>query len=184
MEEIWTRNITNMLIAPVRLWEWIVASFCYGLLKVGIVTLLLALIAHLLNAFDLLHVGWAFLPLAASLLMFGWAIGLSTAGLLLRFGSAAEALIWGIPFLIQPFSCVFYPVSALPRWAQMIARCLPSTYAFEGLRALLHDGSVPGTVWLGIVGLNLLYFAGGVVLLMWMFARARATGRLSRLGQE
>ena len=184
MEEIWTRNIVNILIAPVRLWEWIGASFLYGALKVGIVTVLLAVIAKALYAFELTRIGWTFLPLAASLLVFGWAIGVFTAGLLLRFGYAAEALIWGIPFLIQPFSCVFYPVSALPPWAQGIARCLPSTYTFEAMRTVLQNGSVEWGQWLPIVELNAAYFLAGGGLFLWMFRRAQATGRLGRLGQE
>ena len=184
MEEIWTRNLTNILIAPLRLWEWIAATFCYGALKVAIVTVILSLLAYALYTFDLLRLGWMFIPLAGNLLVFGWAIGLLTAGLLLRFGYAAEALIWGIPFLIQPFSCVFYPVSVLPSWAQLIAQCLPSTYVFEGLRAVLREEPVVWTLWPTILGLNLFYFALGSAVFVWMFRRARATGRLGRLGQD
>ncbi len=184
MEEIWTRNIVNILIAPVRFWEWIAATFLYSALKVAVVTVLLAVIAKGLYAFDVTRGGWVMLPLAAALLFFGWIIGLFTAGLLLRFGYAAEALIWGIPFLIQPFSCVFYPVSTLPPWAQAIARTLPSTYVFEGLRGALRDNTVPSTVWLPILGLNVCYGLAAVGLFAWMFRRARATGRLGHLGQD
>jgi ABC-2 type transport system permease protein len=141
MEEIWTRNIVNMLLAPIRYWEWMAASGLYALLKVGLVTVLLTLLARWLYAFDLLRVGWVVVPLGANLLVFGCAIGLLTAGLLLRFGYAAEALIWGIPFLMQPFSCVFYPLHSLPAWAQGVARCLPSTYVFEALRSALREGT-------------------------------------------
>lgn len=184
MEEIWTRNIINILIAPIRLWEWVMATFLYGALKVGIVTVLLILIAHTLYAFNIMRVGWAFIPLAANLLLFGWAVGVGTAGLLLRFGYAAEALIWGIPILIQPFSCVFYPLSVLPAWAQPLARALPSTYVFEAMRTLLWEGPVPWTTWLWILGLNALYFLLGCAVFVWMLHRARATGRLGHLGQD
>lgn len=184
MEEVWTRNIVNLFIAPIRLWEWIAATFLYGLLKVAIVTALLAVLAHALYAFNLSQAGWAFAPLAAHLLLFGWAIGIATAGLLLRFGYAAEALIWGVPFLVQPFSCVFYPLDALPPWAQAIARCLPSTYVFEALRTLLRDGTVSASAWWPIAGLNLAYFAGGVACFVWLFRLARSRGRLGRLGQD
>jgi len=184
MEEIWTRNLTNLLLAPVRLWEWIAATFCYAALKVAVVTVILAVVARLLYAFGLTQIGVPFLLLSGSLLMFGWAVGLFTAGLLLRFGYAAEALIWGIPFLIQPFSCVFYPIDALPGWAQAIALCLPSTYAFEGLRAALQHGAVPWRIWPAVIGLNALYFAAGFAWFVWMFRVARASGRLGRLGQD
>ncbi len=184
MEEIWTRNLTNLLIAPVRLWEWVVATFCYATLKVLVVTLVLAVVARVLYAFELTQIGWSFLPLAMSLLVFGWAIGLFTAGILLRYGYAAEAAIWGIPFLIQPFSCVFYPLSTLPGWARLIARALPSTYAFEGMRMALRDGTVSWAIWLPIIGLNGLYLLLGVAFLVWMVRRAQAGGNLGRLTQD
>ena len=184
MEEVWTRNVTNILLSPLRLWEWITAAFLYGLLKVAIVTLVLSGVAYALYAFEIIRIGWVFLPLAASLLLFGWAIGLFTGGLLLRFGYAAEALIWGIPFLIQPFSCVFYPVGALPAWAQGIARCLPTTYVFEGLRSALRGEPVPWSSWPPILGLNLIYFAMGGCFFVWIFRRARMEGRLGRLAQD
>ena len=184
MEEIWTRNIVNILIAPIRLWEWIVASFLYSTLKVALVTALLTLIAKGLYSFDLVRIGWAFLPLAANLLFFGWAIGICTAGLLLRFGYAAEALIWGIPFLIHPFSCVFYPISVLPEWAQVIAKGLPSTYVFEALRMVLRGEPIAWTMWALILSLNVGYFLLGSALFVWMFRQARYAGRLGHLGQD
>lgn len=184
MEEIWTRNIVNLFIAPVRLWEWIAASSLYGLLKVIAVGLILSVLANALYAFNVLAIGWAFLPLVASLLVFGWAIGLGTAGLLLRYGYAAEALIWGIPFLLQPFSCVFYPLDALPAWARAIARALPSTYTFEGLRLAMTGRAVPDALWLAIIGLNVLYLVLGVWLLTAMLRAARRSGRLGHLGQD
>ena len=184
MEEIWTRNITNLLIAPVRLWEWVAASFLYGGVKVVLVGVLLAMVARTVYAFDVVAIGWPFVPLVASLLMFGWAIGLGTAGLLLRFGYAAEALIWGIPFLIQPFSCVFYPLAALPAWAQPIARILPSTYAFEGLRLAIAGGAVPAALWTATIALNIVYLVLGAMTFLSMFRSARRTGHLGRLGQD
>lgn len=184
MEEIWTRNITNILISPLRLWEWIVATFCYGALKVTLVTIILGVLAKALYNFELMRLGWTLLPLTAGLLMFGWAIGLMTAGLLLRFGYAAEALIWGIPFLVQPFSCVFYPFEILPGWARLIARCLPSTYAFEGLRAVMRGEPVPLSTWAMVFLLNALALACGTTFFVLMFRRARATGRLARLTHD
>ena len=184
MEEIWTRNVVNVLIAPIRVWEWIAASFLYGTLKVCVVTLVLAVLAQGLYAFELGRLGWAFLPLAGCLLWFGWAGGLLTAGLLVRFGYAAEALILGIPFLIQPYSCVFYPLSTLPTWASLIARWLPTTYVFEALREILAGRPVPWTLWVPAVGLNVLFITAGAACFVVMLHRARLAGSLGRLGQD
>jgi len=152
--------------------------------KVGLVTLVLAGLAKWLYAFNALSIGWACIPLAANLLFFAVALGLFTTGLLVRHGNAAEALIWGIPFLIQPFSCVFYPFATLPAWAQPVARCIPTTYIFEGLRATLSGGTISPSSWAMIGGLNGAYFVGGVLFAAWMLREARATGQLGRLGQE
>ncbi len=184
MEEIWTRNLVNLLIAPVRLLDWVAATFFYGAAKVAIIAALLSAIAQWLYAFHIAQVGWAFVPLAANLLIFGWTVGLITSGILLRFGYAAEALIWGIPFLLQPFSCVFYPLRSLPEWAQPIALALPTTHIFEALRGVLI-GQPPGwPVWSVIGGLNLVYFAAAIFFFTRMFSLARTGGYLGRLGQD
>ena len=184
MEEIWTRNITNILLSPIRLKEWIAAVFLYGSIKVAIVTLVLVITAQALYSFDILRIGWVFIPLAINLLFFGWAMGLFTAGLLLRYGYAAEAMIWGIPFLIQPFSCVFYPMDVLPVWAQTIAVCLPTTYIFEGLRLVLSGKEFLWHMWGPVLGLNLLYGAVGVLFFMFMIKTGRREGRLGRLSRD
>lgn len=184
LEDIWTRNIIQMLVTPIRLWEWLLAIALYTLTKVAVIVLVLGLLAAGVYSFNLLSIGWTFLPLAANLFLFGWALGLFTFGLLLRYGNAAEALTWGVPFLIQPFSCVFYPLESLPHWAQSIARLLPTTYAFEGLRLAINQGTVSWAVWGKIAGLNLLYAVAGLLFVSWMLKTARKTGQLCRLGQE
>ena len=65
-------------------------------------------------------------------------------GLVLRFGTGAEALAWGVMFVLLPLSGVFYPIDALPTVLQPIARLLPTTHAFAALRSLV-DGT--GTDW-------------------------------------
>ena len=45
--------------------------------------------------------------------------------------------------MIQPFSAVFYPVSALPSAIQFISYLLPSTYVFEGMRSVIATGVLP-----------------------------------------
>ena len=185
LEDIWTRNIIQMLVTPIRLWEWLMAIALYTLTKVAAITVVLGLLAWWLYSFSLFSIGWTFLPLAANLFLFGWALGLFTFGLLLRYGNAAEALTWGVPFLIQPFSCVFYPLQTLPGWAQSVARLLPTTYIFEGLRRTLTEGGeVAWDMWLRIAGLNVIYAAVGLCFVSWMIKTARRTGQLCRLGQE
>ena len=53
-------------------------------------------------------------PSPSILLVVGWAIALFVIGLVLRFGTGAEALAWGILFVVMPLSGVFYPVRVAP----------------------------------------------------------------------
>lgn len=183
-EDIWVRNIMNIFIAPVRVPELILATCLLGLIRSLLTGLVLGVLAQVLYAFDILAVGAAIVPFYVSLLLFGWAVGMCTVGVILRFGQAAEALIWGVPFLLQPLSAVFYPVGTLPNWLQGIARIFPSTHVFEGMRAALQTGAVETSVLATALALNVVYLAGAAVFFAWMLRRVREKGYLSRLAME
>ena len=77
------------------------------------------------------------LPFFLVLLIFGIALGIVGTALVLRFGPAAEWFVWPIPALLSPFAGVFYPLSILPKWMQLISSVLPPAYVFESMRAIL-----------------------------------------------
>ncbi len=181
-EEMWVKNILNLLIAPVSMPEVVVAMCLVGLCKALINAIVLSLLAYLLHAFNILHLGWALVPCFVNLLLFAWAMGMATMGFILRFGISGEGLAWAMPFLIQPFSAVFYPVDVFPPWLQAVAQALPSAYVFESMRAALSTGAVDGAMLLKAFLLNLLYITAGAGFFGWMLYRARLQGHLSRLG--
>jgi ABC-2 type transport system permease protein len=185
VEDIWTQNIVNILVSPIRIWEWLVATFIYGLGKVLLITVILAGIALGLYRFNLIdNLGFYVIPLVANLLLFGWAVGVFTSALIIRWGHAAEALVWGVPYLLQPLSAIYYPLSVLPPWLQCISRLLPSTYVFEGMRAVSTTQRIPvGYFWLAL-GLNLFYFLLAGIFFKRMYLAARKSGRLGRLGMD
>ena len=185
VEDIWTQNIINVLISPLKIWEWILATFIYGAAKTTVITIILSMIAALLYKFNLIgNLHFYLIPLVFNLLLFGWALGIFTSSLIVRWGHAAEALIWGIPFLVQPVSAIFYPLSILPGWVQIISKCLPSTYVFEGMRAVTQTGQMPyAYIWMGFA-LNILYLALAGLFFDLMYKKARKSGRLGRLGMD
>ena len=137
LEDIWARNVLNIFVAPIRVSEFIVATYIVGFVKILITVAVLASLAYGLYSWSLFQMGLALIPLFANLLLMGWAVGMMTTGLIMRWGQSAEALAWGIPFLIQPLAAVFYPLDVLPAWLQPIARTIPATHVFEGMRAVL-----------------------------------------------
>jgi ABC-2 type transport system permease protein len=144
----------------------------------------LGLLAFGLYAFDVTTLGAALLPYLASILLFGWAVGMCTMALILRFGHAAEALIWGTPFLLQPISAAFYPVTVLPSFLRSIALLLPTTHVFEGMRATLATGRPAFAPLLPAFALNAVYLALAGAFFGWMMSRVREKGYLARLAME
>ena len=70
-------------------------------------------------------------------------IALFVVGLILRFGNGAEALAWGIMFVVMPLGGVFYPVEALPAFIRPLSALLPTTHAFAAGRELIDGGPMP-----------------------------------------
>ena len=185
VEDIWTQNIVNILVSPLRLWEWLAATFIYGFFKISLITLILSAIALGLYRFNLFNnLGFLMIPLMANLLFFGFALGVFTSALVIRWGHSAEALVWGIPYLVQPISAIYYPVSVLPVPLQWISKMLPSTYVFEGMRAVAETGNLPWSYFAAGLGLNLIYFILAGFFFHGMYRAARTTGRLGHLGMD
>ena len=183
-EEIWVRNLLNLFITPISIGELLAAICGIGALRTAVSSVFLSLLAYLLYAFDMLDIGFALVLFWLNIILFGWAVGMATMALVLRFGRAAEALVWGVPFLLQPISAVFYPLEVLPYGLQRMALWLPSTYVFEGMRTVLRTGAAPLDQLVLAFAMSLLYLLGGAALFGWMLHQTRRKGYLSRLGMH
>ena len=142
---------------------------------------LLAIPIHQFSIFSAL--GPALILFFVNLLWFGWAMGLMIAALVLRLGLGAESLAWALIFLIQPLSGVYYPVATLPAWLQPVSWCLPPAPIFEGMRALLFDGSFRADLLAHAILLNLAWMALAVAVYFLLFRSARARGLLLQIGE-
>jgi ABC-2 type transport system permease protein len=163
LEETWTRNLMNLMVTPVREVEYVAGVALFGAVKlvIGVGVMVVAAVAFF--SFDTWSLGLGLVPIAAVLLVVGWAISMLVIGIVLRFGSGAEALAWGAMFVLMPLSGVFYPIDSLPGSLQPLARALPTTHAFAALRGLVDDRSLD---W-GELGLAA---GGSIVLLLLSFA--------------
>ena len=143
LEDVWTRNLLNVFVAPVRTTEYVAATCVVGVLRVGVTLMILTVVAAFAYQFHLSALGFGLVPFLGNLILFGWFLGMISTALIMRFGQAAESLAWAIPFFIQPLAAVFYPVSVLPAWLQPVAMALPCTPIFEGMRAVLSGNPIP-----------------------------------------
>lgn len=181
LEDFWSRNLYGLFASPMHNAEFLLALVLSGLVRVLLTFSLTAVAAFLLYHFSILTFGW--LPLAiggAILVLFGWAVGIAISSLFFRFGDRVQIFSWGITLFLQPFSCVFYPLSALPGWAKAIAVLLPSTHVFEAMRTVIADQPIP---W-GKFGIAFGESFALLLIAVWLFGlgikKAKQTGLLTK----
>lgn len=182
-EELYSRNLGHLFASPLRAYELASALFVISLLRTLIGSGMAAVFAFWFYHFPIWHMGFVLLAFFMNLLVMGWAIGLVVAGLVLRYGLGAENLAWAAVFALAPVSGIYYPISVLPHWLQIIAHALPAAYVFSAMRALFfHHVIVVRPLW-EAGALNLVYLGLGLSVFLRTFHNARLHGRLLNLGE-
>lgn len=183
LEELWSRNLGNLFVSPLRPREMIAALATISMMRTLIGMLPAALLAVPFFGVSVFEMGFPLLGFFLNLVLTGWAMSQFVTGILIRYGLGAESLTWVLPFLIAPFSCIYYPLSTLPEWMQSIAVFIPTTYAFEGMRALLVEGNFESGFMLKGFALNLCYLVIGLFVFFISFKAARRHGLLLQSGE-
>jgi ABC-2 type transport system permease protein len=183
LEEMWSRNLGNLMISPLRPVEFIAALMIMSLIRLAIGMVPVSLLAIAFFGFNLYGLGLALAAFFVNLILTSWSIGILVSGLVLRNGMGAETLAWTFMFIMLPLTCVYYPVAVLPAWLQTIAWALPPTYVFEGMRALLIDHTFRPDLMLEALALNAVLFAATSLSFVALLASARRNGSLLQTGE-
>lgn len=183
MEEMWSRNLGHIFVSPLRPWELVTGLIAMSVFRLAIALIPAIGLAWGFYEFNLFTLGVPLVLFFANLMVMGWAVALGIVSLLLRHGAGAEPFAWGVLFGLAPFSAVFYPVSVMPPIMQWVSMLLPSTHVFEGMRAILMDGTVPWAEMTAAVGMNAVWIAGAVLLFARQFHVARVRGALLNIGE-
>ena len=183
LEEMYARNLGNLMISPLRAYEFVIALMIMSIVRLTIGMVPVSLLAIAFFGFNLWALGIALAAFFANLMLTGWAVGIFVSGLVLRNGLGAETFAWSIMFLLLPLTCVYYPVAVLPPWLASVAWLLPPTYVFEGMRALLIDHTFRADLMVQAVGLNILLFSLAVFGYLALLASARRNGSLMQTGE-
>jgi ABC-2 type transport system permease protein len=183
LEEMWSRNLANLMMSPLRPAEFIAALMIMSVVRLLIGMIPVSLLAIAFFGFNLYGLGLALAAFFANLILTSWAVGIFVSGLVLRNGLGAENLAWTIMFIFLPLACVYYPVSVLPPFLQYVAWALPPTYVFEGMRALLIDHVFRADLMLQAFALNVVFFAAGALAFLRLLDSARRNGSLLQTGE-
>ena len=182
-EEMWARNLGHLFVSPLRAYELICALLAMSLIRTLIGIVPATVLAWAFYGFSIYSLGLPLVAFFFNLLVMGWAVGLAVAGLVLRCGLGAEGLAWAAIFALAPISGIYYPISVLPEWLQVIAYLLPSSYVFEGMRAILIEGAVRAELLVAAAALNVVYLAAGATAFLAFFHSARVRGLLLQMGE-
>jgi len=183
LEEMWSRNLANLMISPLRPVEFVIALMIMSVVRLAIGIVPVTLLAIAFFGFNLFSLGLALAAFFVNLMLTSWAVGIFVSGLVLRNGLGAENMAWTIMFILLPLTCVYYPVTVLPGWLQHVAWLLPPTYVFEGMRALMIDHVFRLDLMLQGLALNAVWFAAGVAGFLALLKSARTSGALMQGGE-
>ena len=183
LEEIWSRNFTNLFIAPIKLSEIIASLTLTAILRALIGMVPAAIIAIPLFGVSVFELGLPLLFLLLSLYLFGVTLGLLVTSGLLRFGPSFENIAWASLFFLAPLGCIYYPLDILPISLQFVAKGLPLVHIFEEMRNILLNDVVNYLDIFKAISISMLYFVFGVIIFYVSFYGAKIRGTLINMGE-
>jgi ABC-2 type transport system permease protein len=183
-EDVWSRNFLNIFATPLTITEYIAGLVLSSIATSAVGLVVMLLVASLVFGLSLFVYGAMLLPFLLVLFLFGIALGILGASVVLRLGPSAEWFVWPIPAIVSPFAGVFYPVATLPVWMQYVARLLPPAYVFEGMRAIVNGNPMPNSALLWGALLSVLYIVLACLFFTRVYRQAVRTGLIARYSAE
>jgi ABC-2 type transport system permease protein len=181
LEDFWSRNLYHLFTSPLRLSEHLLSIIIIGFLRGMATFALMWIVGMLFYSFNILAISPFLIAFFVFLLtLFGWAVGFFVTAFIFRFGQRIQVLAWSVTFGISPFVCVYYPLSALPKWAASIAVIMPPTHVFEGFRAMISGTAVNMMGLLYSLVSSILLFIAMAIFLGYSFNKAKKTGLLAK----
>ncbi len=183
LEEMWSRNLANLLMSPLRMHEFALALMAMSVIRLAISTLPVSFLAIYIFGFNLWALGAALGAFFAilTLLRLGRRPRHFGPAAALRHGRGESRL--GPDVRHSAARLVYYPVAVLPAWVQPFSWSLPPTYVFEGLRAILLDHVVRWDLLAQGFALDVVLFALAAVLFSRLLTSARRAGTLLQTGE-
>ena len=183
LEEIWSRNFTNLFIAPIKLSEIIAALTFTAIFRTLIGLVPAALLAIPFFGVSILKIGTPLIFLLITLYIFGVTLGLLVTSGLVRFGPSFENIAWASLFFLAPLGCIYYPIEILPDWLQIISKLLPLVHIFEEMRNILIYDIINYSQIIKAILIAFIYFVFGIVIFYMSYSGAKNRGTLINIGE-
>jgi ABC-2 type transport system permease protein len=185
--ERWEGTLEYTMMAPIRRSTQLIGStayaIVYGLVHTAVILVVLILFFPQLDLARANPVTAVAFVLLGSFSFVG--IGMIAAILPLLYVERGAQMTFVLQSCLLLVSGVYYSISILPGWMQVLSHISPATYVLDGVRAGLIDG-VPITDLFGDIWPLLVMGVSLIPLGVWAFGRAeryaKRTGKLKRVG--
>jgi ABC-2 type transport system permease protein len=184
--ERWEGTLEYTFMAPVRRYTQLLGSVAYaivyGLIHTGLVIVALVMFFGLSLSNADISTAIVF-TIVGSFSIVG--IGMMAAILPLLYVERGAQMTFVLQSILLLFSGVYYSISILPQWMQVVSKFSPGYYILNGVRAGLMDG-VPVTDLLGqlwpLVIMAIVLIPMGIFVFGKAEQYAKRTGKLKRVG--
>jgi len=183
LEEMWARNLGNLMMSPLKPIEFLIALMVMSLIRLAIGIIPMTLLAMIFFGFNLYGIGFPLIAFFCNLIFTSWSVGIFVSGLVLRHGLGAESIVWTLMFGVMPLACIYYPVTVLPHWLQYVAWALPPTYVFEGMRALLMERVFRADLMFDALAINAVLIIASFAIFLALLRSAKRHGSLLQGGE-
>jgi ABC-2 type transport system permease protein len=185
--ERWEGTLEYTMMAPIRRWSQLLGSvlyaMVYGLIHTAAILVVLVLFFPQLDVHGANPVTVVAFMLLGSFSFIG--IGMIAAILPLLYVERGAQMTFVLQSCLLLVSGVYYSISVLPDWMQVLSHLSPATYVLDGVRKGLIDGA-PVTALLGDVWPLIVMGAFLIPFGLWAFGKAehyaKRTGKLKRVG--
>jgi ABC-2 type transport system permease protein len=184
--ERWEGTIEYTFMAPVSRITHMFGACTFALLHGFFLTVVQLFVVGLFFHLDLSQANWlAAVVILATVSISLIGLGIVSAVLPMLFTERGAQMAYIIRAIMLLVSGVYYPISVLPGWLQVISKITPTTYALDGLRASIQNGMSLSQLTYDLWPL-LLCGLVSVPLGLFIFNRAeryaKRTGKLKRNG--
>ena len=186
MWERWEGTIEYTFMAPIKRVTHLLGCCCfallYGIARTALILVVMVAAFHI----DLSHADlWAALAVLAAATLPVLGLGILTSILPLLSPEKGEQMAFAVQGVLLLVSGVYYPLSVMPLWLQLIGDASPLTYTLSGIRSALisHTSTAELLPTIGLLlAMGVVLFAAGLLAFSRAERRAKRLGLLKRNG--
>jgi len=178
--ELWSANLVSLFSSPMSLWEWVAAGALISAAGTIFVSVLCTTLVKIFFGYSMLKIASILPFVLLNLYGFGLAIGLISTSVLFYSGVRAQAMVYMLGWIFSLIGGAYYPAAILPWPMRFVARSLPLSYLFDGIRQYETLGTIAYSNFTISLLLTFFYLVFALTLLRKLFNRTLELG-LARL---